>query len=66
MYNIKRNDRSDYMLGCSVQSHAEAELYCKRYKERYPAYAFWVVRTEYVGDMANVSLEEVKEQIRRG
>lgn len=57
MYNIRSTNRPDMLLGCSVPTYAEAEVWLKQYQQRYPTQAtsFSIIETNYAGDMANES-----------
>lgn len=54
MYNIKREGRSDFMLGCSVHLPETAMHWLLYYVTKYPQFRFDIVVTDYAGDMADV------------
>lgn len=64
MYNIRGSNRSDFMLGCSVDSYAVAQKYLTSYQQRYPQWRYSIVITDYPGDMAGVTVDHVLEYMR--
>lgn len=57
MFNIKREGREDLLLGCSVPTEEECERWLKYYRQRYRQFTYYMVMTDYAGDMAGITID---------
>lgn len=59
MFNIKREGREDFLLGCSVTTEEECERWLTHYRDNYTQFTFYMVMTDFAGDMVGITIDHV-------